>query len=80
MNATVRSFHRAALVVDALIGGVLTDGFGIRWTLWIAAVGLLIPTLALTGSGFRPIGSPAALICVATPVDQWAEGGDGHCQ
>ncbi|MEV5832075.1 MFS transporter [Nocardia sp. NPDC052112] len=53
MNATMRSLNRAAIVVGAPIGGVLAAWLGIRWTVWIAVVGLLISALALTTSGFR---------------------------
>ncbi|WP_433684067.1 hypothetical protein [Nocardia sp. CA-119907] len=61
MNATMRSLNRAAIVIGAPVGGVLAAWLGIRWTLWIAVVGLLISALVFTGSGFRHARSGADL-------------------
>jgi predicted MFS family arabinose efflux permease len=61
MNATMRSLNRAAIVIGAPIGGALAAWLGIRWTLWIAVVVLLIPAPALTASGFRHARSESGL-------------------
>jgi MFS family permease len=53
MNATMRSLNRAAIVIGAPVGGVTTAWLGIRTTLWIAVVGLMVSAFALTASNFR---------------------------
>ncbi|HVQ91487.1 MAG TPA: MFS transporter [Mycobacteriales bacterium] len=53
MNATMRSFNRAAVVIGAPVGGLIADAVGIRFALWVAAAGLTTAALALLSSPFR---------------------------
>jgi MFS family permease len=53
MNATMRSFNRAAVVVGAPVGGLVADAIGFRFALWVAAAGLAVAALALAASPFR---------------------------
>ncbi len=57
MNATMRSFNRAAVVVGAPVGGLLADAAGFRPALWVAAAGMATAALMLTASPFRETGS-----------------------
>lgn len=53
MNATMRSFNRAAVVVGAPAGGFLADAVGMRFALWVSAAGMAAAALALAASPFR---------------------------
>lgn len=53
MNATMRSFNRACIVVGAPLGGLLADAVGPRDALAVAAGGVAGAGLALLVSGFR---------------------------
>jgi predicted MFS family arabinose efflux permease len=53
MNATMRSFNRAAVVIGAPAGGLVADAFGFRFALWVAAAGIAAAALALAVSPFR---------------------------
>ena len=53
MNATMRSFNRAAVVVGAPLGGLVADTVGYRFALWAAAAGIALAGLVLLASPFR---------------------------
>jgi MFS family permease len=53
MNATMRSFNRAAVVIGAPLGGLVADAAGFRFALWIAAAGMATAALVLGASPFR---------------------------
>jgi len=56
MNATMRFVVWGTLPLGGLIGGVLGQLFGARPTLWVAAVGALLPFLPLFFSPLRTKG------------------------
>jgi predicted MFS family arabinose efflux permease len=53
MNATMRSFNRAAVVVGAPLGGLFVDAVGLRPALWLGAAGIGAAGVLLAASGFR---------------------------
>jgi MFS family permease len=53
MNATMRSFNRAAVVIGAPVGGLLADTIGFRATFGIGIAGLLISLVIVASSPFR---------------------------
>lgn len=53
MNATMRSFNRAAVVIGAPAGGLVANAAGPRFALWIAAAGMATAALVLAASPFR---------------------------
>ncbi|MEU4606360.1 MFS transporter [Kribbella sp. NPDC023972] len=53
MNATTRSFNRAAIVIGAPGGGLLADQFGTRTALWIGVGGMVVQAVLLHRSSFR---------------------------
>lgn len=53
MNATMRSFNRAAVVVGAPAGGLVANAVGLRFALWAAAAGMATAALVLAASPFR---------------------------
>ena len=53
MNATMRSFNRAAVVIGAPTGGLIADTYGYRPALGLAAAGTAAAGLALAASPFR---------------------------
>jgi MFS family permease len=53
MNATMRSFNRAAVVLGAPLGGLVATTLGFRVALWTAAAGMALAALALATSPFR---------------------------
>lgn len=53
MNATMRSFNRAMIVIGAPVGGLLGDAVGYRTMLWVAACGFLLVAVTLGLSRFR---------------------------
>jgi predicted MFS family arabinose efflux permease len=53
MNATMRSFNRAAIVVGAPLGGLLADSAGFRPALWLCAGGVALTGVVLLASPFR---------------------------
>lgn len=53
MNATMRSFNRAAVVVGAPLGGLFADAVGLRPALWLGAAGIGAAGVLLAASGFR---------------------------
>ncbi|GAA1277122.1 MFS transporter [Pseudonocardia aurantiaca] len=53
MNATMRSFNRAAVVVGAPLGGLFADAVGLRPALWLGAAGIGAAGMLLAASGFR---------------------------
>jgi MFS family permease len=53
VNATMRSFNRAAVVIGAPVGGLIAEAVGIRFALWVAAAGLTAAALSLLSSPFR---------------------------
>lgn len=55
MNATVRFVNWGPIPIGAFIGGVLGETLGLRTTLWIAAVGSLLPALPLLFSRVRTL-------------------------
>lgn len=52
-SATIRSLNRAAVVVGAPLAGVLADGLGFRFALWVGAAGVAVSGLSLAASPFR---------------------------
>jgi len=56
MNATMRSFNRAAVVVGAPVGGLFADAVGLQPALWVGAAGIATAGLLLGVSGFRTAG------------------------
>ena len=56
MNATMRSFNRAAVVIGAPVGGLVADAVGFRFALWLAAAGIVVAALVLAASPFRHAG------------------------
>ena len=55
MNATMRSFNRAAVVVGAPLGGLLEDRVAQRPALWFGSAGLAVAgTLLLSTGSARP--------------------------
>jgi MFS family permease len=53
MNATTRSFNRAAIVIGAPAGGLLADHLGTRTALWIGVGGMVVQAVLLHRSAFR---------------------------
>jgi MFS family permease len=53
MNATTRSFNRAAIVIGAPGGGLLADQFGTRAALWVGVGGMVVQAVLLHRSSFR---------------------------
>lgn len=53
MNATTRSFNRAAIVIGAPGGGLLADHLGTRTALWIGVGGMVVQAVLLHRSAFR---------------------------
>jgi predicted MFS family arabinose efflux permease len=53
MNATMRSFNRAAVVIGAPAGGLVADAIGYRSALWFAVAGIAVAALVLATSPFR---------------------------
>ncbi|MCO1657252.1 MFS transporter [Pseudonocardia humida] len=53
MNATIRSFNRAMVVVGAPLGGLLADSAGLRTALWVGVAGIAATGVLLLVSGFR---------------------------
>jgi MFS family permease len=53
MNATTRSFNRAAIVIGAPVGGLLADHLGTRTALWIGVGGMVVQAVLLHRSDFR---------------------------
>jgi len=63
MNATVRFINWGPIPLGAFVGGVLGETIGLRPTLWVAAVGSLLPSIPLLLSQIRglrrlPAGGP----------------------
>jgi MFS family permease len=54
-NATMRSINRGALVLGALLGGVLADWISIPGALWIGIAGLVGQAIAITLSPMRTL-------------------------
>ena len=52
-NATMRSLNRGALVLGALLGGVLADWIGLSAALWTGIAGLVVQAVAITLSPLR---------------------------
>ncbi|WP_042441461.1 MFS transporter [Streptacidiphilus jiangxiensis] len=62
VNALIRSMGAAAKLVAVLAGGVLGTVVGLRGTMLVAAVAVLVPTAVLVGArGFRARGGSGAL-------------------
>ncbi|MER7766852.1 MFS transporter [Kitasatospora sp. NPDC096140] len=55
VNATVRTLARGSLPLGALIGGALGSALGLRTTILVAAVGLLLPAVILFLSPVRSV-------------------------
>lgn len=55
MNATTRSFNRAAIVIGAPAGGLLADHFGTRTALWVGVGGMVLQAVLLHRSAFRHV-------------------------
>jgi MFS family permease len=53
MNATMRFVMWGAIPIGGVLGGALGTGIGLRPTLWVTAVGLLVPVLCLYLSPVR---------------------------
>ena len=53
MNATVRFLNWGPIPVGAFVGGLLGESIGLRPTLWIAAIGSLLPAIPLLFSPVR---------------------------
>jgi len=53
MNTTMRSLNRGMIVVGAPVGGALADALDNRAALWIAVVGLVGQSIALSLSPLR---------------------------
>lgn len=53
MNATMRSFNRAAIVVGAPLGGLLAEATNSRTALAVSATGVALAALTLAASPFR---------------------------
>lgn len=64
MNATMRSFNRAMIVIGAPLGGLLAVHIGYRPTIWLASGGILAVSLALACSPFRGARSEDAAVIV----------------
>ncbi|MEO8713977.1 MAG: MFS transporter [Acetobacteraceae bacterium] len=53
MNATMRTINRAALVVGALVGGLLANEIGFLPTILIGVAGLVVSLVIMVASPFR---------------------------
>ncbi|WP_328323840.1 MFS transporter [Kribbella sp. NBC_00382] len=53
MNATTRSLNRAMIVVGAPLGGILADGYGIKFALWVGVALMVVQAIWLQLSSFR---------------------------
>ena len=57
-NTTLRSLNRAVMVVAAPLAGILTDAWGIRPTLLVAAAVFALVASGLAASSFRTVRAP----------------------
>lgn len=53
MNATTRSLNRAMIVIGAPLGGILADGYGIKFALWVGVTLMVVQAIWLQLSSFR---------------------------